>query len=265
MPEAPDIDPHTAAATLEWLVEMGCDEGIAEQPLNRYALPDRMPPAATAPAPQAAPNAAPTLLRVDSDPVTEAERAATAATTLDDLRAALSGYPHCDLRLGAKSLVFCDGNPAARVMIIGEAPGRDEDRAGKPFVGAAGQLLDKMLAAIGMARDADDAAKSVYITNVLPWRPPSNRDPEPLEVAMMLPFLRRHVELADPDILILMGNHACNAVLGRKGITKMRGQWATGFDRPALPMLHPAYLLRQPSAKRDAWADLLDLAARLDG
>lgn len=265
MHDAAHMDPFTAAATLEWLLEMGCDEAIAAQPLNRYALPDRMPPASAAAPPAAPPDTAPPLAPAASDPVAEAERAAASARTLDDLRAALAAYPHCEIRLGAKNLVFSDGNPAARVMIIGEAPGRDEDRAGKPFVGAAGQLLDRMLAAIGLARDAEDASKSVYITNVLPWRPPSNRDPEPAEVAMMLPFLRRHVDLADPEVLILMGNHACNAVLGKRGITKLRGQWAAGFDRPALPMLHPAYLLRQPAAKRPTWADLLDLAARLDG
>lgn len=262
MQDAAHMDPFTAAATLEWLVEMGCDEAICEQPLNRYALPDRMPAAAKPDAPM--PTAAPALQSVASDPVAEAENAAASAKTLEELHAALGGYPHCEIRLGAKSLVFSDGNPGARVMIIGEAPGREEDRAGKPFVGQAGQLLDRMLAAIGMARDAPDAAQSVYITNVLPWRPPSNRDPEPAEVAMMMPFLRRHVELADPEILVLMGNHACNAVLGKRGITKLRGQWTTGLDRPVLPMLHPAYLLRQPAAKRHAWADLLDLSARLD-
>ncbi|MGB3554877.1 MAG: uracil-DNA glycosylase, partial [Jannaschia sp.] len=193
----------------------------------------------------------------------EAERRAAAAQDLAGLRDALAAYPYCDLRLGARSLVFADGNPAARVMIVGEAPGRDEDREGRPFVGVAGQLLDRMLAAIDLARDAEDAAKAVYITNVLPWRPPSNRDPEPGEIAMMLPFLRRHVELAAPELLVLMGNHACGAVLGRRGITRLRGQWSDGFGLPALPMFHPAYLLRQASAKRDAWADLLALKARL--
>ena len=150
-------------------------------------------------------------------------------------------------------------------MIVGEAPGRDEDRQGRPFVGAAGQLLDKMLAAIGLARDHADAARAVYITNILPWRPPSNRDPDPAEVAMMLPFLKRHIDLASPDVLVLMGNHACHALLGRRGITRLRGGWTKALGRPALPMLHPAYLLRQSAAKRDAWSDLLSLRARLDG
>jgi DNA polymerase len=122
-----------------------------------------------------------------------------------------------------------------------------------------------MLAAIGMARDAEDPGRAVYITNVLPWRPPSNRDPEPPEIAMMLPFLRRHVELAAPEILVCMGNHACGAIIERRGITRLRGTWAEGFGLPVLPMLHPAYLLRRPAAKREAWADLLALRARLDG
>ncbi|MEM9797541.1 MAG: uracil-DNA glycosylase [Pseudomonadota bacterium] len=262
MASFPELDPHTARALLEWQREMGCDEAISEQPLNRYALPAQMPgaakPAPLVPAPVAAP-AAP------EDPVAVAERLSAGAGDLAALRDALAGYPHCDLRLGAQSLVFSDGQPSARVMIIGEAPGREEDRQGKPFVGQAGQLLDRMLGAIGMARDHADAASAVYITNVLPWRPPGNRDPEPAEVAMMMPFLRRHVELAAPDLLVLMGNHACQAVLGRKGITRLRGNWTEGLGKPVLPMLHPAYLLRQPHAKRNAWADLLALQARLEG
>jgi DNA polymerase len=124
-------------------------------------------------------------------------------------------------------------------------------------------LLDRMLAAVGMDRAHPDPGRAVYITNVLPWRPPQNRDPEPAEVAMMLPFLRRHVELVGPDLLVLMGNHACGALLGQKGITRLRGSWGQALGRPALPMLHPAYLLRNPAAKREAWADWLALAARM--
>ena len=170
-----------------------------------------------------------------------------------------------DLKMGARNLVFFDGNPAARVMIIGEAPGRDEDMQGKPFVGRAGQLLDRMLAAIGMARHADDPARAVYITNVLPWRPPQNRDPTPEEIAMLLPFVQRHVELVDPELVVLMGNTSCQAGLGRRGITRLRGTWTQAYGRPALPMFHPAGLLRNPHNKRHAWADLLELQARLEG
>ena len=148
-------------------------------------------------------------------------------------------------------------------MIVGEAPGRQEDIAGKPFVGQAGQLLDRMLAAIDLARSADDPARAVYITNVLPWRPPSNRTPEPEEIAMMLPFVERHITLANPDFVVLMGNTPCQALLGRAGITRLRGKWVEVLGRPALPMFHPAYLLRNTAAKREAWADLLALQARL--
>jgi len=182
---------------------------------------------------------------------------------VEALRAALGDFEHCELKRGARSLVFCDGNPAARVMVIGEAPGRDEDIQGKPFVGRAGQLLDRMFGFIGLGRAEPAAERALYITNVLPWRPPQNRDPKPDEVAMMLPFLQRHVELADPEVLVLMGNHSCGALLGRKGITRLRGHWAQALGRPALPMFHPAYLLRNPHAKREAWHDLLMLQARL--
>ena len=263
-----DLDPLAARAALEWLLEMGCDESISEGPVNRYALPERMPrPDRPEPgrAQAAAPATSAAAVGAAADPVSDAGARAAAAGDLAALREAMAGYPHCDLRLGAQNLVFSDGNPAARVMIVGEAPGREEDRQGRPFVGQAGRLLDRMLAAIGLARTAEDPARAVYITNVLPWRPPGNRDPEPHEVAMMLPFLRRHVELAAPEILVLMGNHACGAVLGRRGITRLRGRWTEGLGLPVLPMLHPAYLLRQPGQKRQAWADLLELAERLDG
>ena len=179
------------------------------------------------------------------------------------MQAALTAFDHCELKRGAKSLVFAEGSPKARVMVIGEAPGRDEDIAGRPFVGRAGQLLDRMFAAIGMGRESPDPAQAIYITNVMPWRPPQNREPTPEEIAMMLPFLERHVELAAPDVIVLMGNTPCAALLGRKGITRMRGNWAQALGRPVLPMFHPAYLLRTPDAKRAAWADLLSLQARL--
>ena len=257
-----DLSPDALRALLEWQREMGVDEALAEVPVDRFALPDRMPEP-TAPAPLT-PATGPDAAEEAVDPVTEAERVAAAAGTLEALRAAIERYPHCDLRLGAKQVVFSDGDPRARVMLIGEAPGRDEDRMGKPFVGQAGQLLDRMLDAIGMSRHADDPNRSLYITNLLPWRPEGNRDPTVEETAMMLPFLRRHVELADPEVLVLMGNHACFALLGRRGITKMRGQWLEAMGRPAMPMLHTAYLLRQPHAKRQAWEDLLALQDRLE-
>jgi DNA polymerase len=197
--------------------------------------------------------------------VAAARAAADAAPDLAGLRDAMAGFEHCALRQGARSLVFADGNPAARVMIVGEAPGRDEDMQGLPFVGRAGRLLDRMLAEIGLARDAQAAERAVYITNVLPWRPPQNRDPKPEEIGMLLPFVERHVALADPEIVVLMGNTSCQAALGRRGITRLRGTWTQAYGRPALPMFHPAALLRNPHNKRLAWADLLELRARLEG
>ena len=143
-------------------------------------------------------------------------------------------------------------------MIVGEAPGREEDQQGLPFVGRAGQLLDRMLGAIGLSR-----AQSVYITNVLPWRPPQNRDPSAEEIAMMRPFVSRHIALVDPDLLVVMGNISCDALLGRRGISRLRGHWTEAEGRPALPMFHPAYLLRQPQMKRQTWADLLELQMKL--
>ncbi|PKQ12479.1 MAG: uracil-DNA glycosylase [Alphaproteobacteria bacterium HGW-Alphaproteobacteria-1] len=252
------LTPEAALASLAWQIELGATEAIGDVPLNRYELSEKATKT-VARARAASPEPAPPV----TDPVVEAETAARAAPTLAALRDALAAFPHCALQQGARNLVFADGRPGARVMILGEAPGREEDIAGRPFVGRAGQLLDRMLAAIGLDRRAEDPARAVYITNVLPWRPPQNRDPQPEEIAMMRPFVARHVALAAPDCLILTGNISCEAGLNRRGITRLRGQWTEAFGLPALPMFHPAYLLRNPAAKRETWADLLALRARL--
>ncbi|MEM6729247.1 MAG: uracil-DNA glycosylase [Pseudomonadota bacterium] len=244
-----ETDWHSDFAALAWQVECGVDEAIGEAPLNRYELPAATEKKALAVAAPATST---------GDPVSEAEAAAAGAQSLEELAAVQAAFDHIEIKKGARNFVFSDGVPGAPVMIIGEAPGRDEDREGRPFVGRAGQLLDKMLAAIGMSRQAD-----IYITNILPWRPPQNRDPKSGEVAMMMPFLVRHIALAKPQLLIAMGNHSCQALLQKKGITRLRGQWHEALGLPVLPMLHPAYLLRQPHAKRQAWEDLLALKARL--
>lgn len=253
-------------ALLDWQRELGADEAMVDAPVNRFSLVDEAPRAAS-PRRRAEP-AAPDLSAAPPpgpDPVAEARAAAAGARTLEDLAAAMAGFDHLDLKRGARNFVFADGNPKARVMVIGEAPGAEEDREGRPFVGRAGQLLDLMFAAIGLSRTTPAAESALYITNVLPWRPPGNRDPEPAEIAMMRPFLERHVALADPDVIVLMGNIPCDAVLGQRGILRLRGQWTTGFGKPAMPMTHPSYLLRNPAAKREAWADLLEILARLTG
>lgn len=262
------LDAETALALLQWQAEMGADEPCLDMPLDRYDLPDRIESSATARPPAAATATAtpPAAKPRDEarDLVAHAETMAAAAADLSALATAQEAFEGIELKKGARNFCFADGNPAARVMVIGEAPGEEEDNQGRPFVGRAGQLLDRMFDAIGLSRTAVDAEKALYISNVLPWRPPGNRRPEPAEIAMMMPFLRRHVELAQPDLLVLMGNTPCAALLNRQGILKLRGTWSEALGLPVLPMTHPAYLLRTPLAKREAWADLLSLAARLD-
>jgi DNA polymerase len=253
-------DWEASLAALAWSVEAGVDEVIGDAPVNRYEL------AAEALKAKAAPVAAPMVSPGPAaDPVAEARAAAAAAGTLEALREAMAAFDHCDLKRGARNLVFADGNPKARVLVLGEAPGAEEDREGRPFVGRAGQLLDRMFAAIGLSRGSPDPAAALYITNVLPWRPPGNRDPEPGEIAMLLPFVARHIALVDPEVVVVMGNTPLFALTGGKGILRARGTWAQALGKPLLPMTHPAYLLRNPAAKREAWADLLALQGRLRG
>jgi DNA polymerase len=250
-------DWEAALAALEWQVEAGVDEVIGDGPVNRYELAAEVKKAPAAVQPVVAVAAA--------DPVAVAKAAALAAGTLEELRAALAGFEQCELKKGARNTVFADGSYGARVLVLGEAPGADEDREGRPFVGRAGQLLDKMFAAIGLSRTSPDPAAALYITNVMPWRPPGNRDPEPAEIAMMLPFVERHIALMNPEFIVVMGNTPLFALTGTKGILRARGNWVQALGKPVLPMTHPAYLLRNPSAKREAWADLLSLQARLRG
>jgi DNA polymerase len=190
---------------------------------------------------------------------------AAAAGTLDELRAALASFEGCGLKRTATNLVFADGNPEARVMFIGEAPGADEDRQGLPFVGVSGQLLDRMLGAIGLSRKTN-----AYISNVLFWRPPGNRSPTPAEIAACLPFVERHIELVDPAVLVLVGGIAAKTMLARQeGIMKLRGRWFTyetprmSRPIPVIATYHPAYLLRSPGQKREAWRDLLELQEKI--
>jgi DNA polymerase len=260
-PMESQLDWHSARALLEWQVELGATEAILDAPVDRFSLETKAPK----PVPVTAPAAQATVQPASAqpDPAQIAKQMAKTAGSLDALQAALAGFEYCELKRGARNLVFSDGNPAAQVMIVGEAPGRDEDQQGKPFVGRAGQLLDKMLAAIGLDRQSQEPANAAYITNVVPWRPPQNREPSPDEIAMLTPFLLRHIALIKPTVVVAMGNISCQALLGKRGISKLRGQLQNSRDIDVIPMFHPAYLLRNPSAKKLAWADLLMLKAKL--
>lgn len=258
---------------LSWYAEMGVTEALDDEPHNHFAEP--APPAQRMPLSSAGRATGNPVRLAASRPIAAAATAPDDATltaralarearTLDELKEALAKFEGCALKATAKNLVFADGNPEGRVMMVGEAPGADEDRIGLPFVGRSGQLLDRMLAAIGLGRKED-----VYIANLLPWRPPGNRTPTPQEVAICLPFIQRQIELADPDILVCVGAPSAQGLLGFKGIMASRGKWVeydTGARRiRAIATLHPAYLLRRPLDKRLSWRDLRALKAALDG
>lgn len=275
--------PETGALAdiLHFYADAGVDCVLEETPVDLFAAPPEpdvrrkapsRPPQAARPSPAeqrpapatAPPGDQPTATVPDEAAITDARDTARNAPTIDALREALSSFNGCNLRFGARSTVFADGNPEANVMFIGEAPGRDEDRQGLPFVGRAGQLLDRMLAAISLDRD------SCYITNMIPWRPPGNRSPTPLEIELCRPFIERHVELVNPQIVVLLGNVSTKALLGTtRGILSLRGTWSQYHPNndiaiPALPTLHPAYLLRNPAQKKLSWLDFLSLRAHLD-
>ena len=245
-----------ALAALDWYRAAGVDLAVSDEPVDRFATsavapPRRLPPQA-GPAPASVP-AAPLV----TDP-NETRAIAAAATTLDELRAAMDAYDGCALKFRATQLCFADGNPEAQIMMVGEGPGEQEDKQGKPFVGRAGQLLDRMLAAIGLDRT------KVYIANMVPWRPPGNRNPTPEELALCAPFVHRQIELVAPKLLVTLGNVPTQALFEtNQGITRVRGNWKTlqinSLSVPTLPTLHPAFLLRTPGAKAQAWKDMLSL------
>lgn len=269
-----ETDPSQLLALLDFYVAAGIDLALDEEPHDRFAESARPTrPAAAAPGsgpgPEPAPARAlaplPSAATAPAAEIAEVARLhAREARTLPELEAMVAAFDGCALKRTAKQLVFADGNPQARVLLLGEAPGAEEDRAGKPFVGRAGQLLDRMLAAIGLDRTG------VYIANVVPWRPPGNRTPTPQEVAICLPFTLRQIELVHPSFIVTLGAASTQTLLGiRGGIRSLRGRWSEygGLDPaiPVLPMLHPAYLLRQPLDKRLAWRDLLLLKRAVDG
>ena len=258
------------AAALALQYDWGADEALMDSPADRLTAreaPSR-PPTEPQPQPEDRPRPAraPVPFPTATPPaLTRATALAEAAPDLAALKAAIAGFDGSALRETATNLVFGEGVADSGLMLIGEAPGADEDRAGRPFVGASGQLLDRMFASVGLSRETN-----FYITNILPWRPPGNRTPSDAEVALFLPFLQRQVALIRPKRLVLVGGVAAKGLIGGKeGITRLRGRWheveIPGLGRlPALPTLHPAYLLRTPAAKREAWADLLLLRRTLD-
>lgn len=261
-------DREAARSLLRWHVDCGVDEAIGHRPVDRFAPPPARParPAATPQprTPNAAPPAPPPALASTSASEAMARDLAAQARTLDELRAAIDGFEQCGLKHTAMNTVFADGAPDADLMLVGEAPGADEDRQGKPFVGVSGQLLDRMLGFAGFSRQ-----RNVYIANILPWRPPGNRKPTPVEVTLCLPFIQRHIELKRPRAVMLLGGTAVSSLLQTsQGITRLRGRWRTlevgQTDVPVMPTYHPAYLLRQPRFKGDAWQDLLDVKERLE-
>lgn len=266
--------PAELLSLLRWYQAMGVDVAVGEEARDRFAesaapptralKPNSAPtpaapatpsPTHAAPARNAPANAAPTMTAPDLE---EVEKLVQACETMQALREAYDAYDGCPLKPRATQLVFADGNPEANVMLIGEAPGHDEDLQGKPFVGRAGQLLDRMLGAIGLDRD------KVFIVNTVAWRPPGNRNPTPAEIDACRPFLNRQVQLASPKLIMSLGLVATQTLFAEKiSITRTRGQWRDvsfgGYDVPVLPTLHPAFLLRQPRQKREAWQDLLTL------
>ena len=270
------IEAGSPRQILEFLVAAGVDVALGDEPVNRMLPPAQQlhPAVAEASAAKSGrtpPNATPANRPAPSAPddaIMSARELAKSAPDLETLERLLAGFDGCALKSTASRLVFADGTPGARVMIIGEAPGREEDEIGRPFVGRAGQLLDKMLHSVGLDRT------SVYIANIVPWRPPGNRTPTPQEIAICLPFIHRQIELCAPDILMTMGAPATQNLLGQKdGILRLRGRWfdfevrdQAGATRkiPALATLHPAYLLRQPGQKSLSWRDLRALRARLE-
>jgi DNA polymerase len=266
------------ASLLKWYVDQGIDETIGEEAVDRFAAPAPVSAWALSVTPVQAPVQAPTPIRaaiqaslprgpvpIESPQLVEDARAlARRCASVGELEQAVRAFEGCALKRTAKNTVFADGVAGAPVMVVGEAPGADEDRLGKPFVGVSGQLMDRMFEAIGMSRERD-----LYITNILFWRPPGNRTPTLSEQAICLAFTRRHIELARPKVLVLAGGTAAKSVLDTtEGIMRLRGKWTSlglddGSTVPTLPTFHPAYLLRTPASKRQSWSDLLALDKKL--
>lgn len=269
------MHPTAAKAALQFYLDHGVDEAMLDEPLDRTALRETVKPMVAPEREQPTPaKPQPDLLLGKSEARDEAIKLASQCKTLDDLRAAIAEFDGIAIKKTATNMVFCDGNPEADVMLVGEAPGADEDRQGKPFVGVSGQLLDKILKCIDLDRSQEDPSKSIYISNILNWRPPGNRTPSPAEIEVSLPFIERHIQLVQPKILILCGSVSAKALLGSTdSISRLRKRWheytPQALDIAAQPTpiasiatYHPAYLLRTPAQKKAVWTDMLSIQAK---
>lgn len=275
---------------LEWYVDQGVCDVVLDAAVDRTVIPD-LPPMPVTPANSVIPSstsvsaaqvaargmdAAPAFLGA-SDAYEEAVKCAKGAVTLEDLHKAIADFNGIAIKKTATNMVFADGNPKASIMLIGDAPGADEDRVGTPFVGNTGLLLDKIIGCIGLSRDAEDPKKSVYISNVLNWRPPGNRTPSPAEIEVSLPFIERHIQLVQPKIIVFWGGIAAKSLLGKsESISRLRKTWHdysvqtdgltkdVGLTARALVTYHPSYLLKTPQQKKAVWADMLMLKELVD-
>lgn len=266
-------------AALDWHLDAGADAILLDRPVPmavakpepaleiRESVKPYNAPVVLMPEPEA--------LLGASEARAESLRLALGATTLEELKAAIAGFEGISLKATATRMVFADGNPAARVMVVGEAPGADEDKEGLPFVGVSGQLLDRIMSHAGLSRAESDPAKALYISNIINWRPPGNRTPSPAEIDVSLPFIERHIQLVKPKILLLAGGVSAKALLkSDETISRLRGKWQSylpvtpelrdGAEPiPVLATYHPSYLLRTPSQKRQVWVDMLNIMEKL--
>jgi uracil-DNA glycosylase family 4 len=260
-------------AALEWHLDNGVDEALDTEPPKRQPVAAAIESVAPEKTPVAVTTTPAVPLMGRSDARAESEKLAAAASTLDELREAIAAFDGIALKKTATNMVFCDGNSQASIMLVGEAPGADEDRLGKPFVGVSGQLLDRILKCINLDRKAEDPAGAIYISNILNWRPPGNRTPSPAEIDVSLPFIEKHIALVKPKLLILCGGVSAQALLNtEQSVSRLRGKWhgykpSSPFLKevapiPAIATYHPAYLLRTPSQKKAVWQDMLTLQSK---
>ena len=264
-------------ALLQYQIDLGADEAICPLTFNRFVESkieslNKTPQTQTAPAKNSMePNiisekeaaAIPPSESIDKVAVVRAKSLISNVKSLDDLRRSIKSFEFCDYKATANNLVFSDGNPSAKIMLVGEAPGQEEDLKGKPFVGRSGQLLDKIFLAAGFSRNNPEPLKSLYITNSVNWRPPGNQTPPKTVVEMFRPFIEKHIELINPQILVLTGNSSCSAILNQVGITKLRGKWIQMNNRWIMPILHPAFLLRDPRQKQLTWYDIIKIKRKV--